>query len=57
MSDDGLIGKVIMSVAVIVAAIPGLVVEPGPVSEVVALGVLGAIWLGDEDFNEVSGQI
>ncbi|WP_436909942.1 hypothetical protein [Halosimplex marinum] len=54
---DGLMGKIIVSVAVIVAAIPGLFVEPGPVSEVVALGVLAAIWLGDEDFSEVSGQI
>lgn len=52
MSEDSIIGKVILTVAVIVAAIPGLVVEPGPISEVVALGVLAAIWLPGSDVTE-----
>lgn len=57
MADNGLIGKVIVSVAVVVAALPGVIVEPGPLSEVVALGVLGAIWLSDDDYEEVTGQL
>jgi len=36
--------KLGLSVAVVVAAIPGLIIEPGPISEIVALGALGAIW-------------
>lgn len=55
--DSGIIGKVILSVAVVVAAIPGLILEPGPLSEVVALGVLAAIWLGDDTASEVTGQL
>lgn len=45
MSDDtGVIAKLVLTVGVIVAAIPGLVVEPGPLSEIAALAALGAIW-------------
>jgi len=39
----------LLTVAVIVAAIPGFVVEPGPLSEVVAIGALAAIWFGDPE--------
>jgi hypothetical protein len=33
-----------LSVVVVLLAIPGLVIEPGPLSEIVALGALGSIW-------------
>lgn len=36
--------KVALSVVVVLLAIPGLVIEPGPLSEIVALGALGSIW-------------
>jgi len=54
MDEDGIVGKVLLTVAVIVAAIPGLIVEPGPLSEVVALGLLATIWFGDP--SEVADQ-
>ena len=47
MNGDSIVGKVLLTVAVIVTAIPGLIVEPGPLSEVVALGLLAVIWFGD----------
>lgn len=38
-----------LSAVVIVFAIPGLLIEPGPVSEAAALSALMAIWgFGDE---------
>jgi len=36
--------KIGLSAVVIIAAIPGLIIEPGPISEIVALGALGTIW-------------
>ena len=42
--DENLWFKIIASVFVIVLMIPGLVIEPGPVSEIVGLGALGTIW-------------
>jgi len=36
--------KIGLSAVVILLAIPGLVIEPGPLSEIVALGALGSIW-------------
>ena len=36
--------KLGLSAVVVLFAIPGLVIEPGPVSEIVALGALGTIW-------------
>jgi len=52
MAGNGIVGKVIMTVAVVVAAIPGLVLEPGPLSEIAALAILGAIWLPESDVSE-----
>lgn len=46
--DASVVWKLIASVVIIVAAIPGLIIEPGPVSEMVAIGLLVAIWMGDE---------
>lgn len=42
--DGGTLGKVIMSAVIIVMMVPGLVVEPGPISEVVGVGALGVVW-------------
>lgn len=39
-----MIAKILLSAAVIVVAIPGLVIEPGPLSELAALAALGSIW-------------
>jgi len=36
--------KLLLTFVVLMFAIPGLVVEPGPLSEIVALGALGTIW-------------
>jgi hypothetical protein len=55
MAEESVFGKVLLTAAVIVAAIPGLVVEPGPVSEVVALGALAAIWLPGSEVGDKFG--
>jgi len=48
-SDSSIVTKVMLSVVVVVFAIPGLIIEPGPFSEIAAFGVLVTIWLpGDE---------
>jgi hypothetical protein len=46
MADDdpNIVIKVALSAVVIVLMIPGLIVEPGPISEILGLGALGAIW-------------
>lgn len=36
--------KVALSAVVIILMIPGLVIEPGPISEIVGLAALGSIW-------------
>lgn len=52
MSDNGdergVLGKLVLSAIVVILALPGLIIEPGPLSEIAALGVLAAIW-GFED--------
>lgn len=50
--ESGIIGKLAASAVIIVLAIPGLIIEPGPLSELVALGLLAAIWTGGEDPGE-----
>lgn len=52
MAEDGLVGKLILTAAVVIFAVPGLVIEPGPVSEIVALGALAAIWLPESDVSD-----
>jgi hypothetical protein len=42
--DDSTIVQLMLSAVVIVVAIPGLIIEPGPLSELAALAALGAIW-------------
>lgn len=51
-AETGTLGKVAASAVVIVLAIPGLVVEPGPLSEIAAIGILAAMWFGGEDPEE-----
>lgn len=51
------IGKLVITVVVIVVAIPGLIIEPGPVSELAALGVLSAVWVGDMSASEAAGEV
>lgn len=61
MADDsGILWKLIASAVIIIAAIPGLVVEPGPLSEIAAIGLLFAVWSEDkapgEAVKEASGS-
>lgn len=42
--------KIGLTAVVLVFAIPGLIVEPGPLSEIAAIGVIGTIW--GMDFSE-----
>jgi hypothetical protein len=50
---DGLAGKSIASAIVLVLMVPGLIIEPGPLSEIIGFAALGSIWgidaLGDAD--------
>lgn len=36
--------KLLLTGIVLVFAIPGLIIEPGPLSEIAALAALGTIW-------------
>lgn len=47
--------KLALSVVVIIAAIPGLIIEPGPFSEIAAVGVLLAIWLPESEAADQLG--
>lgn len=42
--DSGTVGKVIMTLIIVVMMIPGLIIEPGPLSEIAGLGALGVVW-------------
>lgn len=45
MSDeDSTIVQVGLTAIVVVLMIPGLIVEPGPLSEIAGLGAIGVIW-------------
>lgn len=45
MADDKGTGtKIFLSVVVVVLMIPGLIIEPGPLSEIMGIGALGSIW-------------
>lgn len=43
MSDNTII-NVLLTAVVLVLMLPGLVVEPGPISEIVGLGAIMSIW-------------
>lgn len=55
--DQSVITKLALSAVVIILAIPGLIIEPGPFSELAALGVLLAIWMGDGGVEDVQEQV
>jgi len=54
VEDNNPIIKSGLTAIIIVAAIPGLVIEPGPISEIVALGAIGAVW--GVDFDAGGGE-
>jgi len=41
--------KLLLTSVIVVLAIPGLIVEPGPFSEIVTAGLLASIWGLDWD--------
>jgi hypothetical protein len=54
MSDDPGTGmKLVLTAIVVVLMVPGLIIEPGPFSEMAAVGLLMAIWFGDGDASDV----
>lgn len=56
-NDEGsFLGKIALSAVVIVLAIPGLIIEPGPLSEIAALGVLAAIWVEGESPSDAAKE-
>jgi len=42
--DDGVLVKLLMTGIILVLMLPGLIIEPGPLSEIVGLGAIGAVW-------------
>lgn len=44
MGDDSVIVKLGLSAMIVVLMIPGLVIEPGPLTEIAGLAALGGIW-------------
>lgn len=55
--DSNLLTKLMLTAIVVVLSVPGLIIEPGPFSEVVAGGLLITIWFGDggaEDVQEAA---
>lgn len=51
------LGKVAISAVVVVLAIPGLIIEPGPITELTALGVLSAVWIGGKSPSEAAEEV
>lgn len=41
---DSLAVNIGLTAVVIILMVPGLIVEPGPISEVVGVGILASIW-------------
>ena len=50
--DRSAAAKWVLTVIIIIGAIPGLVIEPGPISEIAALSLLAAIWGFGEEADE-----
>ena len=42
--DSGLGSKALMTGIVLVLMVPGLIIEPGPLSEIIGLAAIGGIW-------------
>lgn len=47
--DSGTASKILLTGIVIILMIPGLIIEPGPLSEVIGLGAILSIWGIDWD--------
>jgi len=41
---ESAVTKLTLSAVVVVLMVPGLIIEPGPISEIVGLAALGSIW-------------
>ncbi len=52
-SDRSLTGKVAATAVVFVLMVPGLIVEPGPLSEILGVAAIGSIW--GFDWSDVGG--
>lgn len=46
---DGLGTKLLLTAIIVVLFVPGLIIEPGPFSEIAAVGGLAAVWGLDWD--------
>ena len=44
MSDRSTTEKVALTVFIAVLMIPGLVIEPGPISEILGIAAIGSVW-------------
>lgn len=47
MADDGIGGlgtKAGLTLLILVLMVPGLIIEPGPISEIVGVSAIGAVW-------------
>lgn len=49
--------KVVVTIAVVIAAIPGLILEPGPLSEITAVSILIGLWGGDKTPEEAAEEV
>jgi len=54
--ETGVLEKIVLTGVVVVLAVPGLIIEPGPFSEIVAGGLLIAIWFGDSDAEDIASE-
>lgn len=52
-SDESLTGKVAATAVVLVLMVPGLIIEPGPLSEILGLAAIGSIW--GFDWSDLDG--
>jgi len=48
-ASDSIAVNLALTAAIVVMAIPGLIVEPGPFSELVAAGLIAGVWGVDFD--------
>lgn len=46
--------KLMLTGIILVAMLPGLIIEPGPLSEIAGIGLIVLIWLPD---SEAAGQV
>ena len=51
MSDEATASKILLTGIILVLMIPGLIIEPSPLSEVIGLGAILSVWGFDWDGN------